>query len=596
MKASVFLLALVAACGGADLRTTVSLDAGTGDAGGCLSDSECAPGTCTSGSCGPSTCNPSCPAWQTCTGRTCLLNPGGCNTDADCPAPLPVCNPSHQCTAPAVATPATLSYSALIVTNQAYAPAFRELALLHTLTGVPTRVITLEEICGPSGCSASDTCHDAPRALKSYLIAQQQLGLRQVVLGGDASIVPSRQTSDHFSNAIYGVTYDETFYSDYYFADLSEWDTNGDCIYGDPINDSPGYLPSLGVTRISVSSPEELNVYLGKVLAYLTRYDLSRINTALLLSNIATEVTVPVINQTVPVDAALYFQTPKRTISLIPAADEITRLYSSLKWPGASPLTVPAEETAFQQGYNLIVHSGHGDEGDLTVEQDGSNAFSGAMAEGLQNTQYPILLSCACQAATFADGDQCAGQNFLTAPNGGGVGYLGNSTLGLGIAGGMQLIDGLLRAAFSSRNPLIGEAVLAGHANLPTSDGLDIPVPVIGTVTLSVIDAASWRWTQKAATYLGDGLLPFYTDATLTQAPSFSVSRKALGNFSKIAFTPSSGGPGVLAVAIGSSVYELSLDGSGSAVTLTVAGAPGQLALGFSSASTLSAFQRATLP
>jgi hypothetical protein len=497
--------------------------------------------------------------------------------------------------APALSTPATLAFHAALITNQAYAPAAAEIARLHTLTGVPTQVATVEQICAaaPGGCSQTNHCADAPKAIKDWLIAQRQTGLKQVVLVGDNQIVPSRQTTDHFSNAIYGVTYDETFFSDYYYSDLTNWDTNGDCLYGDPLHDSPSYLPTLGVTRISVSSAAELAAYVAKETAYLTAYDTSRLNAALFMSNVATDVTIPVVDVTMPIDAGLYFQAPGRTLSLVPSAFNVTRLYSSLKWPGAQPLTVATEQAEFQKGSNLVVHSGHGAEEDLTVEQDGSNEFTGDMAYQLQNTQYPVLLSCACDAATFDDGDACAGQRFITAPHGGGVGYLGNSTIGLGIAGGMQMIDGMLKAAFASHGPLIGEALLAGHANLPRSDAITINnVPVVGSVSLSVIDAASWRWTQKAATYLGDGLLPLYTDPTLSAAPRFTAKRTALGDFSQITLTPQGAVTGALAVQVGDAVYTALLSGNGQPVTLTVAGGgPQQVAYGFNSASTLSAYQ-----
>jgi hypothetical protein len=593
-KSSALVCALLAACGGSRVVDAPEVP------GACHSDFECAPGICNvaSGKCEAASCNPACSPWQTCAGRSCVLSAGRCDTNADCSAALPICDTNHTCVAPALSTPATLPYAALVITSRAYAGDFQELAQLHTLTGVPTQLITVEDICAatPGGCNAADACHDAPKAIKDYLIAQQQRGLRQVVLGGDGRIVPSRQTHDTFANAILGYSYSETFFSDYYFADLSQWDTNGDCVYGDPATDHPAYVPNLGVTRISFSSPAELQTYLAKAQAYLTAYDTSRVNTALLLSNVATEVTLPVINKTLPIDAGFYFETPGRTRSLVPGWFDTTRLYSSLAWPGAGQLTNPAEQAAFEQGYNIVVHAGHGGEGYLTVEQNGGNAFTGSMAHQLKNKQYPLMFSCACDAATFADGPFSAGQQFLTAPAGGGIGYLGNSTLGLGLGGGVQLIDALLRFAFAHSNPLVGEAVLAGHANLPTSDSITINnVPLLGSVSLSVIDAASWRWTQKAATYLGDGLLPVYT-TSLSAAPAFSVRRAAIGNFSQIAFTPSTSARGTLAVAIGSSVYELPLNGSRAEVSLTVAGAPTRLNYGFSSSSTLAAYQQIALP
>jgi hypothetical protein len=209
-----------------------------------------------------------------------------------------------------------------------------------------------------------------------------------------------------------------------------------------------------------------------------------------------------------------------------------------------------------------------------------------------------VLVSCACEAATFADGDGCAGQNFITAPSGGGIGYLGNSTIGLGIAGGMQLLDQFVKFSFSHANPLIGDAIRAAHVNMPTRDSLSLTV--LGeTVSYSVIDPTSWRWTQKAATYLGDGLLPIYTDVTTSTAPAISASKTTLGNFTTLTFSPAAGAVGTLAVSLGANVaevYDVPLDGTGSPVALTVQGAVTHFTYGFSSATTLSAFQAVSLP
>jgi hypothetical protein len=489
-----------------------------------------------------------------------------------------------------VTTPSILTYTALIVTNDAYADAFRQLAQIHTLTGVPTQVVTVETICGATGCQNSSACSDTSKVIKDYLTSQYSAGLRHVVLGGDMTIVPSRQTSDSYANSLLGVSYNKTFYTDYYFADLSQWDSNGDCNYGDPSHDFPDYLPELDVTRISVSSPEELQTYITKVEAYLTAYDTTKIDTALFLSNVATQLPTPIPGMTVPIDSALYFEAPGRTLSLMPSDFAITKLYWS--GSGAAKLTVAAETTAFENGVNLVVHAGHGNESDLTVEHDGSNEFSGAMAYALQNSQYPIMVSCSCEAATFADGDACAGQKFITAPQGGGVGYLGNSTLGLGIAGGMQLVDQFLKYAFNTPGVvLVGQAVMAGHANLPTSDSF-----TFSGLPVTVIDASSWRWTQKAVTYLGDGLLPIYTNSALTLAPTFSVTDQRNGDLVTITIQPTVAVSGILTIAVSGDIYQFVLTGDGQPVSLTVAGSPSIMSYGFSSSTTLAGYHQVTLP
>jgi hypothetical protein len=207
------------------------------------------------------------------------------------------------------------------------------------------------------------------------------------------------------------------------------------------------------------------------------------------------------------------------------------------------------------------------------------------------------MVSCACAAAKFADGDGCAGQNFITAPHGGGIGYLGNSTIGLGLAGGMQFIDAFLAYAFAAPGALVGEAVMAGHANLPASDSFAFSgVPVIGSLSLPVIDANAWRWTEKAATYLGDGLLPIYASNALTPAPAFTISQQRLGNRMTITFQPTTAVSGTLTVAVEGSTYQFALATSGTAVSLTVEGTPSSVAYGFTSPTTLASYQQLNLP
>ena len=483
-----------------------------------------------------------------------------------------------------------------MITSQAYQAQFEQIALMHTLTGVPTFVNTVEAICAAAtgGCSTSDACHDTPKAIKDYIAAEHAAGVTQVVLGGDGTIVPSRITEAKYSNPLYPPAFDEFFYSDDYYGDLSNWDSNGDCVYADAANDTLNYVPTVGISRISFSSSSELDAYFAKEKQYLTAYNVSGIGKALFMSNVATD--LQLLGQTIPIDSALYFEDPGRTLSFVPSDFAVTKLYATASYPDAGLLTVPNEIAAFEAGANIVVHSGHGDEEDVTVEQDGSNEFSGQDAYVLQNAQYPVMISCACEAATFMDGDGCAGQNFITAPAGGGVGYLGNSTIGLGIAGGMQLLDQFLKYSFSQSNPLIGDAIVAAHVNMPQSDTFEVPVPVVGNVGAPVVDLSSWQWTQKAVTYLGDGLLPLYTDVATTAAPTFTATKSALGNFTTITFAASAVATGTLSVAIGNNVYELPLAGLSAAPSITVQGPVTTATIGYSAAGSLASFQTVSLP
>ncbi|MBN2573046.1 MAG: hypothetical protein JXP73_00640 [Deltaproteobacteria bacterium] len=512
--------------------------------------------------------------------------------DFACPADRPVFEPRRGCVAPAVSPPAALQYSAVIVTDEPLTDAFARLAHLHTLTGAPTQVVTVREICGANGtlCQEGNACNDTARAIKDFLVQRQAAGLRYAILGGGTSVVPSRQTSDFYANVLLGVSLQESFCTDHYFADLSDWDGNGDCVYGDAAGDSPDYLPELAVTRIPATSASELDAYIAKVELYLTAYDPTRVETALFLSNLAAA--------SIPVDSALYLETPGRTLSLLPDDFAVTKLYSTRSdQPDATPLTLASETAALEHGANLVIHAGHGSTGNLTAEPDGSNAFSAAMAHALRNSQFPIMLSCACQAAAFANRDGCAGASFVMAPHGGGIGYLGNSTTGLGLAGGVQFIDEFLKHAFASPSVLTGDAVAAGHANLPKSDTFVFSgLPALGTLSVPVIDENAWRWTQKAVTYLGDGLLPIYTNSAIVPAPAFTVGSERTGSFVRITFQPTRPVSGTLTVTIAGNLYRIALTEEDPRASLTVAGSPSDLWYGFSSLSTLASYQHAILP
>jgi hypothetical protein len=521
-------------------------------------------------------------------------------TYGSCPADRPLRDPGHGCKAPAVTEAATPSYVAVIVTDAYHAEAYGRLADLHTLTGVPTEVVTVEEICAASstGCLDGDACHDTARAIKEHLASRYAAGLRHVVMGGDMTVVPSRQTHDVYANLLLGVAYQKTFYTDYYFADLSEWDGNGDCLYGDPGVDTPDYLPELAVSRIPIASPAELEAYLAKALRYLTAYDTTRVGTALFLSNVATELALGATSETIAVDSAYYFETAGRTLSLVPPGFAVTKLYSSLvDLPDVSPISVSAEIAALEEGQNLVIHAGHGGVGDLTVESDGSQAFTAAMAYDLRNPQLPIMLSCACEAADFTGEVPAAGRSFVAAPLGGGIGYLGNVTIGLGLAGGLQLIDEVLRHAFAEPGVPVGEAVRVAHGNLPRTDTFELSgLPVVGSLSMQVIDENAWRWTQKSATYLGDGLLPIYTDVSLVPAPTFSIASQHLGSFVTITFQPAVARTGTLTVSIAGEIYQLVLTGDGQPVSLTVGGSPASLTYGFASSTTLAAYRQTAIP
>ncbi len=427
--------------------------------------------------------------------------------------------PSTDACRPPRAPTARQPPRALIVTNAELAPSFRRYADLHTVTGILTEVVTVEDICAAAPCVRGDPLNDTAKAIKDYLRGRP--GLRHVLLGGGVTVVPSRQVHDSFVNPfVPTATFTATFPTDYYYSDFSEWDTDENGVYAEKGVDAPVLLPSVTVARIPVQTAAEADAYLAKVVQHLTAFDSAAASRALVISNLAFRLAGAGI------DAAVYLESSGRTLSLLAGGVEVSKLYAtSTVDPNAGLYSPDHEELAFKAGQALVVHAGHASYDSLTQEIDGSEAFTGARALALTNATHPIFLSCGCRAGDITTPGN-AGEDLVLAPSGGAVAYLGNVPLGLGIAGGMQLIDELLRYVQAAPSPLLADAWRAAHLNLPEADlftvpGLGVPVPVI--------DSSSYQWTQKAAVLLGDSLIPVWT-AGRPPAPALRVTRGLVCN------------------------------------------------------------------
>jgi len=467
---------------------------------------------------------------------------------------------------------------AVIITSSDFENSFQRIADLHSVTGVKTDVVTIEKICGTS-CNDSDPRLDTARAIKSFIKGLS--GLKYVVLGGDIEIVPSRKVHDKYSNTLAG-TYEEDFYTDYYYSDLSDWDGNGNGIYAEDTNDtgedgdSPDYTAEVAVSRIPVSSSIEVENYYLKLVKYLTKYNIDHIKKSLLLANVATK--LPVLST--DVNAGYYFESEGRTVDTIPEDFEIKRLYAdtSLKpFPEAELITVQGQKKAFSDGYNIMIHNGHGLPSLLTAEQvdpEGVHNFYGTDAYNLINETYPIYLSCACQAGQFeapftwnykdSEGndksyffeDDSAGELLVNAPSGGAIAYLGNTTTGLGLAGGSQLIDELLKDAFIRKNPTLGDSLVAAHNNLKEED--DFKIPVLN-FDQKVVDPDSYRWTQKTVVMLGDILIPVW-NSSVTGSPIIDVIATPLCKGVRLSFTMTPFKNGTLTLKTSDNYYEITPD------------------------------------
>ena len=395
---------------------------------------------------------------------------------------------------------------ALIVTTDEFAGVFNKFAVFHTVTGINTKVVTVENICENAVCDDSDPLNDTQKAIKDYVMSVE--GLKYLIIGGDIEDIPSREVHDKFKIELIA-DYEDDFYSDLYYADFSNWDLNGNGTYAEE-DDVPWLVANVAVGRISVSTVEEAELYFSKIVKHHTAFNTAYTTKSLLLANIATEISG------VKVNSGYYFETEGKTASIIAPNYSIKRLYTkSTPSPSkeALPLDNESEKAAIEEGMNLIVHSGHGAPSLLTCEQgtDPDRDFSGTMAYNLENETLPFFLSCACEAGQFVKKDS-AGEKLMNAPKGGAIVYLGNTTTGLGIAGGSQFIDEMLKNMFASPSSTIGESYIFAHQNMPQNDTFNPPISFIN-INVPVVNKDSWRWTKKSIIMLGDPMTVFWRDS-----------------------------------------------------------------------------------
>ena len=399
---------------------------------------------------------------------------------------------------------------ALIVTTGEFAEVFQKFADFHTVTGINTKVVTVEEICSSTICDDTNHLVDTQKAIKDYVMSVE--GLKYLIIGGDIEDVPSRLVHDEFS-ITFIADYKDDFYSDFYYADFSDWDLNGNGVYAED-DDVPGLVANVAVGRISVSTVDEAEIYFEKIVRHHTAFDTGYTKKSLLIANVATKVSG------VDINAGYYFEAEGKTASIISSSSdyEIARLYteasSQLLSPSneSKPLNNDSEKAAIESGKNLVIHSGHGSPKLLTCEQGiaPEQDFDRDMAYGLKNKVLPVFLSCACEAGQFGYkyGDS-AGEKLMNAPEGGAIVYLGNTTTGLGIAGGSQFIDEMLKNMFAFPYSTIGESYLYAHVTMPKNDTFNPPVV---NLNVPVVNKDSWAWTKKAIVMLGDPMTVFWRD------------------------------------------------------------------------------------
>lgn len=369
----------------------------------------------------------------------------------------------------------------VIVTNDAMAPTFQQLADWKTQTGVPAVVRTMSFIQAQYPFGADD----AERVRLFIRDAYSRWGTKWVLLGGDTDVIPERQARTTF----YG---GEMIAADMYFSCVDgNWNADGDSLFGEGYysTDDPGdncdILPEVYVGRAPTSTVAEALQFVTKTLTYVNATQADYQNAWLFFS----EVLFPQdwsTGQLTSLDGAELSEDILPIADLEPAihVGRLYQNYTDIRWR-----PTPVQETrarvldSLDVGYNIAVHTGHGYRNVMSVGDDNmTNGDVGGLSNGNRLTNL-YAINCTSNAIDFP----CIGEAFLKAPNGGAVTNVGSTRFDF---------------------PSTGRAYQEEYFRLMVEDSISAVGELTARQKLPFIAFASYdgvqRWTQMTLLMLGD--------------------------------------------------------------------------------------------
>lgn len=364
----------------------------------------------------------------------------------------------------------------LIITSNALAPSFTPLLAEKRATGISAALLTTDEIY--ENCQGTD----APEKIRACITDNyNNHGTKYVLLGGDASVVPTRMIPAKVTQDSETTCADIP--CDLYYACLDgSWDSDHDGIFGETTDGENGGEIDLAaevyVGRIPVSTSAEIEYFLTKNSAAPSR---SMPESALFIGE--------------------YLGQYGNTLAYGGRAlDEIERLFAGfdINWLDDRPKK-PASPPSWTQQMaidtlnaapNVVVHSGHG----VASKTMGLTASSVHM---LTNPQPFLIASSACHIGSFDKTEECFAKAMLTSRHAAFAAQM-NTRQGWFIAGyehaySCEFADAFLYSALLERMPL-------GEAHFKSKEEF------LSSVESNDDSAPVYRWCYLENTLFGDPL------------------------------------------------------------------------------------------
>lgn len=367
----------------------------------------------------------------------------------------------------------------LIVTNNELKTTFQRLANWKTKKGVPSVVMTIEEVQAQNeGC-------DLAEKIRNYLKkCRQEWGDDFfVLLGGDTNIIPPRMATNGPDRDDYRYNKyknDSTIRAQdlYYTALDGNWNMNNNHIYNEYyqfLNPNTGKDVIINIDQADYGR----DIYLGRAPVKNTSEAENFVNKVLLYEKANANIDYSYILNSLNIDAFIIKDENTGFLS-DDARSSIYGYYSSYpqlhRWflfdhynctcnkhsayTGASHGEelnknnfMAALQNGGNSGYNhfhLVYHMDHSSPRGMGASSlDKNEAIHNTDVDQLTNGNYlQIVLSSGCEPATF--NEDCIAEHFINNPNGGAVAYMGNADRGWDNE--YRQLDRLLKALYSNES------------------------------------------------------------------------------------------------------------------------------------------------
>lgn len=314
----------------------------------------------------------------------------------------------------------------VIVTSNQFKSTFQELANWKSRKGIRSKVLTVEDIVSTyNGSTNQEKIKNALSEIDS---------LSYVLLGGDNLIVPTCMCYIGYSANTDSITPADVYYS---CLETKNWDKNGNGFYGE-LTDSVSMIPVLNVSRAPVSTIEDAQVFVNRIINYESSPDTTNWNNDILMCG--TSLGFNRGNNWYPYyingqsDTQLWSQMIyEQYISQLWEGHQLTQFYDTYTdfiGNASYDFTTDNLQIELAKGYTFVDVMTHGSK--VGWQMEDGNDYYYYKADELVNSGYTIITTTACNTNAFdyhtnQSTRHCLSQQFINNPQSGILAYYGTS-------------------------------------------------------------------------------------------------------------------------------------------------------------------------